>query len=251
MTDARFAGKVAVVTGAGSGIGRATAERFAAEGARVACLDVVEEAAAATADGIGEAALPVACDVADEVAASASVEAVVEWAGRVDVLANVAGIGGAVPFEDLTRADWDRTLAVNLTGTFLMCRAALPHLERTGGSIVNVASLAGVKGIAFAAAYAASKGGVVALSRALAVELSDRNVRVRCLCPAGVDTPMVDRFRLPEGAQVPEAAPRPRPALVPPAEIAAAILDLAAGEDSGQDPVVVVLDPAAEDDPGA
>ena len=165
-----------------------------------------------------------------------------EWAGRIDALANVAGIGGSVRFEELTRADWDRTLAVNLTGTFLMCRAAVPHLERSEGSIVNVASIAGVKGIAFAAAYAASKGGVVALSRALAVELSDRNIRVRCLCPAGVDTQMVDRFRLPEGATVPDKAKRDRAPLVPPAETAAAIVDLAASEAGGDDPTVVVLD---------
>lgn len=241
MTDHRFTGQVAVVTGAGSGIGAATARRFAEEGARVVCVDLIEEAAGATAEAIGSAALPLACDVSDEVAVRAAVAAAADWGGGVDVLANVAGTGGSVRFDDLTPERWQRTLAVNLTGTYLMCQAALPHLEQRRGCIVNVASIAGLTGIAFAAAYAASKGGVVAFSRALALELSERGVRVRCLCPAGIDTPMVGQFRLPRGAVVPQAARRERPSLLPPEAAAGAIADLA-GDEAADAPVVVVLD---------
>ena len=242
MTGNRFDERTVIVTGAGSGIGAATAVRFAEEGARVVCLDLIEEAAESTAAPIGDQALAIACDISDETAVLGAVAAAVEWGGGIDVVANVAGTGGSVRFDDLTLAKWQRTLAVNLTGTYLMCRAALPHLERSHGCILNVASVAGLTGIAFAAAYAASKGGVIALSRALAVELADRGIRVRCVCPAGVDTPMVEQFKLPEDAVVPAAAKRPRPALMPPSAIAAAIADLAAA-DAGPDlPTVVVLD---------
>lgn len=232
MTSERFAGRVTVVTGAGSGIGRATAVRLHAEGAVVACVDVNADAAAETATSLGGRGFSVACDVADEASVAACIDAVVQEHGRIDVLANVAGTGHSVRIEDLTLDEWNRTLAVNLGGTFLMCRTALPHLEMHGGAIVNVASVAGVTGIAFAAAYAASKGGVIAFSKALAAEVADRGVAVHCLCPAGVDTPMVQQFRLPAGARRPAAGhPRSgRPDLVAPEQIAAEIADLAAGK---------------------
>ena len=231
MTAGRFDGLVAVVTGAGSGIGRATAVRLHEEGAAVACVDVNGEAAAATAAAFGARGLALTCDVSDAAAAAAGIDQVARWRGRIDLLANVAGIGRSVRVEDLTLPEWNATLAVNLTGTFLMCQAALPYLERTSGVIVNVASVAGVKGIAYAAAYAASKGGVVALSKGLAAELADRGVTVHCICPAGVDTAMVEQFRLPAGAARPR---RGHPdggerALTPPEDIAAQIVDLAAG----------------------
>ena len=236
----RFSGQVAIVTGAGSGIGRATAQRFAAEGAAVVCLDLDADGAAATAALLGERSVAVTCDVSDAASVEAAVDAAVTTFGGVDVLANVAGTGGSVVFDDLDLVQWNRTLAVNLTGPFLTTSTVLGHLEQRGGCIVNVASVAGLTGIAFAAAYAASKGGLVALSRALALELSDRAVRVRCVCPAGVDTPMVERFRLPEGATVPERARRTRRPLMPAEEVAAAIVDAAADPSFDADPVIVV-----------
>lgn len=232
MTPRRHNGRVALVTGAAAGIGRATAVRLAEEGARVLCVDLDGRGAAATAAAIGDAATSAAADVADEDAVADVVERSVTWAGRLDVLANVAGTGGSVVFEDLTLQEWERTLSVNLTGTFLLCRAAMPHLLATRGAVVNVASIAGLRGRAFSAAYCASKGGVVLLTRALAVEFASRGVRVNCVCPGGVETAMVDRFRLPEGADrslVP-SGPGFRPRRSAPEEIAAAIAYLASDE---------------------
>jgi meso-butanediol dehydrogenase/(S,S)-butanediol dehydrogenase/diacetyl reductase len=221
----RYDGRVALVTGAASGIGRATAARLRDEGARVAGLDV----APVDLDGVHG----IRCDLRDESQVAAAVAGAVEWGGRIDLLANVAGVASSAHTTDVTLAEWDRMLAVNLTGTFLACRAALPHLIAARGAIVNVASLAGVRGWRYSAAYSAAKGGVVALTRALAVEYAPDGVRVACVCPGSVDTPL-KRDLVPAPGQDPRLAGHAKALLDPPvadpAEVAAAIAYLGSAE---------------------
>ena len=200
----RFRGRTAVITGAGSGLGRATALRLATEGAAVACLDVAREAAEKTAAEItaaGATARAYAVDVADPAAVRAAVSAAVHDLGRPSVLVNCAGIGKFANSHEMPFDEWSRIIAVNLTGTFLMSQAVLPHLLDGGGNIVNVASNAGLMGQPYSAAYCASKGGVVQLTRALADEYLHRGVRVNAVAPGGIATPLQNAFRqLPDGA---------------------------------------------------
>ena len=199
----RFEGRVAVVTGSASGIGRATAECLAADGATVVAVDRDADGLAATVAGVtsaGGRAEARELDVSDPDACAALVGSVVADHGRLDVLANVAGVLRFAHATEHTRADWDRTLAVNLSGPWFLMQAALPHLEVTRGNIVNVASAAGLVGQAYTSAYCASKGGLVLLTKSLAVEYAARKVRVNCLCPGQVDTNLLADFTFPEGA---------------------------------------------------
>jgi len=232
----RFDGKVAVVTGAGSGIGRATAARLAAEGAHVIAVDIDRAGLAATArfvdhiDGIGSIDI-VEGDVTDRQFVPALVARAVDGHGRLDVLANVAGILRTAITHESSLEEWDRVLAVNLTGTFLCCRAAIPALLATGGTIVNVASTAALAGSPWAAAYSASKGGVLALTRTIAVEYGRQGLRCNCVCPGSIDTPITEDFVLPDGVdtrlvQRMMALDRPRG----PETVAAAIAFLASGD---------------------
>jgi NAD(P)-dependent dehydrogenase (short-subunit alcohol dehydrogenase family) len=196
--DLHLAGRVIAVTGAGSGIGRATALLLATEGAHVACLDVQEEAVRAVADEIARAggkALASRLDVTDPASVRAAIDGTVSHFGALHTLVNAAGVGGFFRFEDLTLEEWHRTIAVNLTGTFLTCKAALPHLlAARSPSIVNISSIAGVKGQAYSSAYGASKGGVALFTRGLANEFAKRKLRVNAVCPGGVNTPMLGGF---------------------------------------------------------
>jgi NAD(P)-dependent dehydrogenase (short-subunit alcohol dehydrogenase family) len=203
----RFAGRTIFITGAGSGIGRATARRFGAEGGRVYCTDLDEGSAAGTAAAIREAggeAEAARCDVSDPMAVAGAVDAAAARWGGLHVLVNVAGVGGFRRTAEVTFEEWSRFIAVNLTGQFLTCQRALPHILASKGAIVNTASVAGLKSNPYSAAYCASKGGVVMLTRALAVEYGRKGVRINCLCPGGVETPFLSHFQLPEG--VPQAA---------------------------------------------
>jgi 3-oxoacyl-[acyl-carrier protein] reductase len=188
-----IAGKVALVTGAASGMGRATAHLFADEGARVAVVDRDADGARRVAQeilGAGGAAGAWDLDVSDEARTAAVVAEIADRYGRLDILVNNAGMSGRVPVEaDGYEAVWSRTLAVNLTAQVTLIRACLPHLLRHGGGrIVNIASTEGLGATAGISAYTASKHGVIGLTRSLAVELGRRGVTVNCVCPGPIHT---------------------------------------------------------------
>lgn len=185
----RLAGRRVAVTGAASGIGRAVARAAAAEGARVAWLDLDGAAVAALArPGVDHAG---AVDVRDPAAVRDAIDAAAAALGGLDGLVNSAGVVALLPVAEMALDDWRRLIEVNLTGTFLVCQAAIPHLRRAGegAAVVNIASAQALMPVAGAAAYAASKGGVQSFSKALAVELAPA-IRVNTVCPGLIDTPM-------------------------------------------------------------
>jgi NAD(P)-dependent dehydrogenase (short-subunit alcohol dehydrogenase family) len=232
----RLAGKIALITGAGSGIGRATAELFAREGASVAVADYDEAAAQATCAAIcaaGGRAIALAADVADPAQVETMMDKAMQAFGGLDILFNNAAvlIFGSVP--DTSFADWQRVMNVNLNGVFLCCKAAIPHLRaRGGGSIINMSSSTGAHdGNGNAAAYVTSKGGVTLLTRCLAVDHAADNIRVNAIAPGPTDTPMLRR-NMTQAEIDAFAKTFPVQRLGQPHEIAAAALFLASDEAS-------------------
>jgi NAD(P)-dependent dehydrogenase (short-subunit alcohol dehydrogenase family) len=204
---ARFDDQVVVVTGAASGIGRATAERFGSEGAIVACLDIDEAGATATAKGITDAggrAQGWQLDVTDAAAIDQTIATVVGELGPPSVCCNVAGIGRFARSEEQPVDEFQQIIDVNVVGTFAVSRACLPHLLDNRGSIINISSSAGIFGQPYSAAYCASKGAVSLMTKAMAVEYNRRGVRVNAVAPAGIDTPITKDFGFVEGSEVKE-----------------------------------------------
>ena len=201
MAD-RLAGKTAVITGAGSGMGQATAELFAAEGANVLVVDRWEERAERVAAGIGGRAAAFVGDVAQGEDVQAMFSAAAERWGRIDVIYNNAGIGGREDnVRDCPESVFDEIMAINLRGVWLGMKYGIPHLEAAGGgSIISTASVAGISGLAGIAAYCASKGGVIALTRAAAGEWASKGIRINCICPGVIATRIGDDSQGPQDA---------------------------------------------------
>jgi NAD(P)-dependent dehydrogenase (short-subunit alcohol dehydrogenase family) len=231
----RFEHRVALVSGAASGIGAAVSSRLENEGAAVVRSDITR-----VPDGV-------ACDVRDPEQCAAAVDSVIEQHGRLDVLVNVAGIAIPRRFAELTPDEWRSVLDVNLTGTFLLSQAALEPLIAARGVIVNMASVAGLRATPYNAAYCASKGGVIMLTKSMALELASAGVRVNAVCPSAVDTPFLREFRLPDDADMAllarSASPMGR--VIDVTEVAAAVAYLASDDAATVSGTTLVIDGAA------
>ena len=239
-------GKVAMVTGAASGIGRAIALRMAEMGAFVAVLDIDEEKAKAAVQEMG-AAVFLKCDVRSAADCRKAVDSVVATKRKIDILCNCAGIAIRKDIVELTEDEWDRALDVTLKSIYLLSREVVPHMVRAGGgSIINIGSGWSLKGGPRAASYCAAKGGVVNLTRAMAIDHGKHNIRVNCICPGDVDTPMLmsECAQLGENvdAFLREAANRPLARIGTPEDVANAVLFLASPMSSWITGAALVVD---------
>jgi NAD(P)-dependent dehydrogenase (short-subunit alcohol dehydrogenase family) len=242
--------KVAIVTGAGSGIGRGISMRLAEMGAFVAVLDIDQIKGcecAADIKGKGDEALSVKCDVRSASDCRCAVEAVLQEKGKIDILCNCAGVAIRKDVVDLSEEEWDRALDVTLKGIYLLSREVIPHMARgRGGSIVNIGSGWSLKGGPQAASYCAAKGGTVNLTRAMAIDHGKHNIRVNCVCPGDVDTPMLrsecDQLGADVQSFMKEAAIRPLARVGTPDDIANAVLFLASPMSSWITGAALVVD---------
>ena len=205
MSEQRFSGKSVIVTGAAAGMGRASAIRFAGEGARVWCADVnaegVEETAVMITEAGGEARHS-RFDVTDVQQCQDLVAAAVEAFGGLDILGNIAGLGGTTAVADETEDHWRLVMDVNINGPFFLSQAALPHLLESKGNIVNISSTAGLIGQAYMSSYVASKHALIGLTKTMALEFGRQGLRVNAVCPGGTNTAFLGGFDLPEGAEM-------------------------------------------------
>ncbi|WP_373084678.1 SDR family NAD(P)-dependent oxidoreductase [Zhongshania sp.] len=199
----RFIDKVVLLTGAGSGIGRACALRLAAEGAKLYCTDIKQgdlDSLVQEISKMGGHVVAARFDVSEPGAAETTVADCVAHFGQLDVVVNMAGILRFANCHETSMEMWSQIIGVNLTGTFMLCKAVLPELLKTQGNIVNAASTASLQGLPWGAAYGASKGGVLALTRSIAVEYAKRGVRANCVCPGDINTNMVQGLSFPADA---------------------------------------------------
>lgn len=201
----RFLDKTVLISGAASGIGEATANRIGDEGGKLFLLDMQEDTLASVAAGLKDRGVQVAyarCDVSDEQDVERAMSACIDQYGNLDVLCNIAGILRFDNFHELSFDAWKKIIDVNLSGVFLMCRAGIPHLLNSGGNIVNAASTAGICGLAYGVPYSASKGGVAAMTRSIAIEYAKQGVRANCVSPADIKSGMTRAPTFPDGADM-------------------------------------------------
>ena len=222
-----LAGKVAIITGGGSGIGLGCARYLSGAGAQIVIIDVNEAAGEAAREQIGSEAVFIRGDVSSSADCRRAVEEVAQRFRRIDILVNSAGVIRRKNVVDLAEEEWDLVLDVSLKGTFLMSKYTVPIMERGGGAIVNIGSGWGLKGGPQAAAYCAAKGGVVNLTRAMAIDHGPQKIRVNCVCPGDVDTPLLRSEAVQLGADtdefMAEAADRPLARVGTPLDIAKAV----------------------------